>query len=676
MINKIKGFVQMKKIIPLSLITLSLLNASDAELAPINVEATIVTEVAQNAQTSADLAEALSLSVPSVDMNRRSGIANDVYIRGQKRDNISVEVDGTKTCGACINRMDPPVSHILASQIDEVEVTEGPYDVETFGTMSGGIKIKTKQPTQKTIGEINLGFGSWGYKKFGATVSGGNDIVRVLVSGSVEKSGQYVDGNGDDMATQTEKYILAHPSLVGGKMDARYTDGYKDMDAYTKKSIATKAFVTVTQDQELRLSYTGNQSDNVLYPSGKMDALYDNSDIYNVEYNINNLSDIYKNISLQYYKSNVDHPMSTDYRKSAVNSSVMINHLTTQMQGYKFKNTFNINYNKIIVGFDASRRNWDGHYLKDGKPLMGGRDSIDDSTTKNRAIFAKLEKTIGSFDFSAGARHDYTTITNGSNLQSKRYTGTDANLLTTYHIDEQNKVFLGVGQAKRVPDARELYFVASTGSLVGTPDLDQVTNREIDLGYEIADDNFQVKLKTFYSDLQNYIYIKKGVSANAFENIDASVYGAELSASFYPTDEITVDMGASYKRGKKDHALEGQTDTDLADMAPLRGTLGVSYEYMNDSTLSAEVQASDTWDNIDSDNGEKVISSWAIVNLKAKHTINKGIELTVGVNNLFDKTYVINNTYVDLILLTDGITDVMMMNEPGRYIYTNLKFRF
>ena len=48
-----------------------------------------------------------------------------------------------------------------------------------------------------------------------------------------------------------------------------------------------------------------------------MDALYDDSNIYSVEYNINNITDTYENINIQYYKSDVDHPMGTDYRKSA-----------------------------------------------------------------------------------------------------------------------------------------------------------------------------------------------------------------------------------------------------------------------------------------------------------------------------------------------------------------------
>ena len=186
---------------------------------------------------------------------------------------------------------------------------------------------------------------------------------------------------------------------------------------------------------------------------------------------------------------------------------------------------------------------------------------------------------------------------------------------------------------------------------------------------------FSAKIKTFYSDLSNYIYIKKGTSNNAFQNIDATVYGLEMSAEYFANDDITIDAGISYKRGKKDQALDGQTDTNLADMAPLRGTVGATYEYMNNSTLRAEVEASDRWDTIDSANGEQELAGWAIVNLKAKHAFGKTLELTVGVNNLLNVTYATSNTYVDLVLLSAG-TDVMLMNDPGRYLYTNLTYKF
>jgi iron complex outermembrane receptor protein len=666
----------MKKIIPLSLIAIVSLYASEVELAPISVESTVITEVSQNAQVSADLAQALSSSVPSIDMNRRSGIANDIYIRGQKRDNISVDVDGTKVCGACVNRMDPPISHIITSQIDEIEVIEGPYDVENMGTLSGGVRVKTKQPTKDLHGSVDLGYGSFNYTKIGATISGGNDIVRVLVSGSSESSDQYKDGNGDTIAEQVDKYATTNPAAAGTKFKPQY----KDMPAYKKKSIMAKAFVTVTDNQELQVSVTKNKSDDVLYGNSKMDALYDDSNIYSVAYDIKNISDVYENINLKYYYSDVDHPMATKYRMSS-NVAAMnnTNHLKTTMQGLKLKNSFDINSFKLLVGLDGSKRTWDGNYYKTGTgaPLPAGNSkSLDDAQTKNGAIFAKLDKKYGAFGFSLGARYDSTEITHATE-RSNDYTSFGANLMSTYNLNKENKIFLGFGQASRVPDARELYFRSSNGAWSGTSNLDQTTNRELDLGYETNNNDFKVKVKGFYSMLSDYIYYHNGLASNNFENIDATIYGAELSASVYATDDITVDMGASYKKGEKDKALTGQTDKDLADIAPLRGNIALNYEYMTNSIVTAEVQASDKWDTIDSDNGEQKLDAWTVLNLKVKHAVNKNFNFTLGVNNLLDETYAMNNTYADLILITAGGTsDVMLMNEPGRYVYTNLNFKF
>jgi iron complex outermembrane receptor protein len=175
--------------------------------------------------------------------------------------------------------------------------------------------------------------------------------------------------------------------------------------------------------------------------------------------------------------------------------------------------------------------------------------------------------------------------------------------------------------------------------------------------------------------LKDYIYYQKSLPSNNFQNIDATVYGGEISASYYATDDITLDAGASYKRGKKDNALVGQSDKNLADMAPLRGTLALNYEYMSNSIAKIEIQASDKWSDYDRDNGEQKLSAWAVLNLKVKHAVSKNFDFTLGVNNLLDKDYAKSNTYTDLTLLSAGV-DTMLLNEPGRYVYTNLTFKF
>jgi len=176
---------------------------------------------------------------------------------------------------------------------------------------------------------------------------------------------------------------------------------------------------------------------------------------------------------------------------------IMTNHLQTTMQGLKLKNNFDINSFKLLVGLDGSKRTWDGNYYKNGAPHAVAK-SLDDSETKNSAIFVKLDKKYGAFGFSLGGRYDSSEITHAT-LQSNDYTSFGANLMTTYNFNKENKILLGAGQASRIPDARELYFKSSDPALVlvGTPNLDQTTNREVDLGYEKR--QIVAGLKQFYN---------------------------------------------------------------------------------------------------------------------------------------------------------------------------------
>ena len=78
---------------------------------------------------------------------------------------------------------------------------------------------------------------------------------------------------------------------------------------------------------------------------------------------------------------------------------------------------------------------------------------------------------------------------------------------------------------------------------------------------------------------------------------------------------------------------------------------------------------------VDSENGEQTLAGYGVVSLKSTREFDNGMKLTVGVDNLLDKTYATTNTYKDLILMTDG-SDTMLINEPGRYIYLNATYKF
>ena len=678
----------MKKAVYLSIACAALLSAAEVQIDPIAVESTTLEDVSGEEIKSADVAEALAKKVPSITLVRRSGIANDIILRGQKRDNINVLIDDGKIYGACPNRMDPPTSHVVTNNIESIEIVEGPYDVEHFGTLSGMVKVNTKKPEAGVHGNINLNAGSFDYKKASATIEGGNETVRAMIGISGERSGQYKDGDGNTFADQIDNAILANQAAAGNA----FQDQYRDMDAYTKKSIMAKLFVDITDDQELRLSYTANRSDDVLYPNTPMDAVYDNSDLYNVQYSIKNLGSWSKAVDLKYYYSYVDHPMSTKYRKASAAGQVVTNHLESSIHGASVKNTADLTDTlEMAIGLDSSLRNWDGKYDVNGvvpvNPISGGY-SINDAKTRNAAVFAEFEKKYTDVSVKLGLRYDNTKITSGdANQQENSYRSFNGNLYAHYDASPTLGFFGGIGKASRVPDGRELYFYSKPGKKpdgtpvpaqeIGTPDLKQTSNYQADLGMKNSYDAFTLKSSVFYSKLQNYIYFNSSKPVNKFENIDASIYGIDISGTWYAFGSFYVDFGAAYQRGRKDKALEGQTNTNLADIPPLKGNVALNWLYYEESVATLEFVAANKWSKIDDENGEQEIDAWSVVNLKIDHQFPYGFGLAIGVDNVLNETYAVSNTYKDLTLLSvDPNAEVMLMNEPGRYYYVNASYKF
>jgi len=694
----------MKKAIYLSLLCSLLLSATEASLETISVESTTLDDISGEEIRSADAAEALSRKVPNISLARRSGVANDIIVRGQKKDNINVLIDNAKIYGACPNRMDPAISHVFTNNIESIEIIEGPYDVENFGSLSALVKVKTKKPEEEMHGNIELGTGSFGYQKASAGISGGTERFRLLLSLSGEKSGQYLDGDGNTFADQVDNYIVTNPSVAG----TAYQDSYRDMDAYTKKTLMGKLFINITENQELQLGYIANRSDDVLYPSSKMDALYDDSNLYTVAYIAKELGAYSKKLSLNYYYSDVEHPMSTKYRVSALKDPMMPNKpnvitsaLTTQTQGLKLKNETDLTQETVItLGLDGSLRNWDGTYYKNDQKLRWRgkspypnviKKSIDDVETQNIAFFSELSQQSGAFENKVGLRYDNTHITPAgtdvpplSRQDAKHYNSLNLNLFSRYHISETLNFFGGVGKASRVPDARELYFKGMMGNTVGNDKLKQTQNYEVDFGMQNSYDNFTLKSRLFYSYLVDYIYFNsskkttmmgKQLASNAFENIDATIYGFDITGSYSFLDSLYSDFGVAYQRGEKVTLPTNQNDTDLAEIPPLKGNLSLNYLYYQESMATAEVVASDKWTHIDQENGEQKLQAWAILNLKVAHKFAYGFALTAGVDNVLNKTYAVSNTYKDLTLLNGG-EDVMLMNEPGRYYYANASYEF
>ncbi|MBD3809968.1 MAG: TonB-dependent receptor [Sulfuricurvum sp.] len=637
----------------------------------------------------------LSNTLPEITLVRASAVGNDIILRGLKKDNINVTIDDAKVCGACPNRMDPPAMHVSSNQIAAVEVKEGPFDVTQFGSLGGKINVVTKDPQKGLHGEVSATVGSFDYRKAGAVVEGGNDTIKALVGYSRETSGQYKDGDGKTMAEQL--------AAKGVASNEQYKPSEINRDAYERTNVWTKIVFTPTSSDKVTFSYFGDSADDVLYPAFAMDAQIDETDMFNVKYQKYNLASFSDELKLEAYHSKVVHEMGTEFRKGGVvgNMKYRTHAVEATIKGARIENTVELADLKTTIGLDTSIRNWYGRCLNE--PSRTLRETrLPDVDTKNIGVYAEAAKSISSIDLKAGLRYDSTSIKpnyslannttyapnktvtildkniNPTVMPERDYDNISANLMAKYNLSSSTNIFVGVGQSVRVPDAKELYFDRSTSEIPsGVPSLNETINREIDLGAESTIDNLHLKGTVFYSDLKDFIYSKSGTNSN-FANIDAKIVGFDLTANYALSNEWMLETGIAYQQGtKKDPSQLGatHTDEDLAEIPPMKGRLALVMDtgvnYFMSEWMGARFQT------IDSQSGEKEIAGYGLFNLKYGHDFQNGFSVMTGINNFFDKTYAVSNSYIGRGVLSGSLaTEPTVLNEMGRNFYATVAYKF
>lgn len=136
---------------------------------------------------------------------KRGGYALDPVVRGVKFDQINVQIDnGVKIEPACPNRMDPPVSHVQAEELEKVEILKGPYALR-FGPNFGGVlnfvMAKPGRFEKFAIGgNLETGYESnWNGKIARLTLLGGTKFFDFRVAGGIKDYENYKDGAGNEV---------------------------------------------------------------------------------------------------------------------------------------------------------------------------------------------------------------------------------------------------------------------------------------------------------------------------------------------------------------------------------------------------------------------------------------------------------------------------------------------
>lgn len=644
-----------------------------------------------------DIGEALSTQ-DGFWMKRKAGVANDVVVRGFQQENINFLIDGARVYGACPSQMDPPASHVDLSQVERVEFTKGPFDVRNEGSLGASVNVVTKAPEQRLSITPYARFGSFGQYTTGVDGSFASERVELQAGYSYQVSDPYSDGRGQSFTRYTNYSALG-----------------QNAKAYDIRGGWFKATFSPAEDSKVNLSYTRQQSGLVLFPYLAMDSDYDNTDRATIAYDSGKRS-IFKSIHSDAYYSNVIHVMSNSQRTSAMNGvPTMTSPTSARAIGGHLEGALGGGFS---AGVESFYRNWNvsGSMAMSGTVLY--THSLPDVGTYGSGAYLTYERAFTpKLVLKGGARYDYATVSlgtagastdlyyqfYGTRSTSARASYGSGNVRLSYAALSGVTLFVGAGSAGRIPNAEEFFFarvgssmsmsgmggttMMQTNGMVGNPNLRIPRNTETDMGAEVKFSHLRVTANLFYSSIQNYIMIGRqavpsstsgmggtmgstSVMATTYNNVDARIYGGELSYDLNLTRGFSFTGNVSHSIGISDPKPEsGIYNTNMPEMPPFRGTAALryvhKYSFAEFGALLANRQ-----NRVDRNVLETPTAGYAVFNVKAGVMYRK-LRVNFGANNLFDRFYYQNLSYV-----RDPFTTGIRLPEPGRSFFGEIKLLF
>lgn len=649
----------------------------EPELSPSNSRE--ILEIREVRESSArDVGEALA-KVEGVWKVRKGAIANDVILRGFQQDDISVLIDGARIHGACPNNMDPAAFHVDFAEIQQVEVTKGAFDITSQGSLGGAVRIVNKSPAAGLRITPSISAGSFGYVNTAVTTSLSAEQNYALGGYSYRRALPYDDGSGTSFTAR-----------------ANYRSFSQKPTAFDIGTAWMKAGVALPRRQRVTAGYTRQQGGQVLYPYLLMDAVYDNADRLNGTYVVDGFTGPLERIRAQAYYTRVRHWMTDELRVSSAGTPrnfSMGTFAATKALGGRV----DADLHNLTLGFETYGRVWNVVNTMRMSGMHTDQAALPNARLAATGVYAQYRRAVGALLLHAGARLDSTFTqarggTAGADLywayqntrsRSRRDTQPSANVTATYALPGGLELFAGAGHTTRTPDPQERYFALRRNGAdwVGNPDLRVTRNTESDAGIHFRHGRFTLRPTVFYSRLTDFVVVNNQPKRNAvpmlmnsaarsFANLDARMYGGELTYSVGLSRSLLWLGGLSYVRGIKDTLPRRRiTDPDLAEIPPLKSRAALRY---GSRIFFAEVEgiAARAQRRVDSDLRELATPGYAVINLKTG-VHHRRVQAAIGLDNVTNRFY-----YEYCSFQRDPFRSGAKVPEPGRSAYVNLSVLF
>ena len=432
-----------------------------------------------------DAGEAIS-RLPGVAMLRKGGLGSDLVLRGQKRDDVEVRIDGHRIYGACPNRMDPPAFHVDFAEIERIDVAKGPFDVARGG-LAGVVDIVTREPEPGLHVEAQAAAGSASYLAPSLAASYATPAWSARAGAALRRGDPYSTGAGVsilDLAPPGS--ASAYVGAAAGERAFDVTTGWGGVD------------LALGAGHRLALEGTRQEGETQLYPYLQMDASLDNATRTSAEYRYQGTTGRLRSLELSVSRAAVDHDMDDRLRVSGqgkplawsmathAESAVLDERLDLALPG------------GLEVGADAYQREWRATTRMAGMAYRP-QHALADATLDGYALWARIDRPLGDrLRLRAGARAEGAESGVDPDLADtalyRAYHGTAStsgsdswlagNAGLAWSPNEDWELAATLGSATRPPDPQERYFaLRRAGSdWVGNPELSPARNDELDLG--------------------------------------------------------------------------------------------------------------------------------------------------------------------------------------------------
>lgn len=612
-------------------------------------------------------------TVPGFSSIRSGGTNGDAVLRGMFGSRLNIVANGAPVAGACPGRMDAPTSYVAPESFDKVTVVKGPQTV-LYGPGASAGTVLFERDTPR--------FGTAGVRAEGSVVAG--------QSGRNDENVDLAAGTPDVYARVTANKAHEQDYRDGGGRTV--PSGWNKWNA--------DVALGMTPDADTKFEFTAGTGDgDARYAGRAMDGVRFRRDSAGLRFEKRHIGSVLRSVDAQVYYNAFAHRMDNyTLREPTPGSMPMASDVRRRTFGGRAVATFDLAERVQLVAGADGQANRLGSRSTIGTQSPSDLPWTPSATLANVGLFSELTWfATDAGKVVAGARLDRATATDDRTAISGAM-GMGGSMANPTHDDERTGVmpggfvryeqalrsmpvtwYAGLGHTERFPDYWELFSPARgpAGTTNAFTGIQPEKTTQLDVGVRYRTETIDAWVSAYAGRVDDFILFtygsSMGASTSQATNVNAQIMGGEFGATWRPGARWRFGASAAYAWGRN-----ADTGEPLPQMPPLDARFTADYVRGAWSVggLWRVVAAQRRYalhegNVVGQDFGRG--AGFGVVSLHARYDFDRRTQLTVGVDNLFDRAY---SEHLNMAGSAGfGYPAGTPVMEPGRTVWARLSFR-